>query len=565
MTKHEAKERIEKLKREINHHRYLYHVLDRSEISDAALDSLKHELVLLERQYPELVTPDSPTQRVGGVPLAKFSKVSHGVPMLSLEDAFSKTDMSEWRGRIRKAYPGGDFRFFAEQKIDGFAISLTYENGVFVRGSTRGDGLVGEDVTANLKTIESIPLALEMENIREKTQKGGSTMRVSRKSKDIPKSLISSGILEIRGEVFMTKKTFEKINEERKKGGSTLYANPRNTAAGSIRQLDPAVAASRKLEFLAYALVTDVGQASHGREHELLEALGFKTDKTARECADLDEVFSFYNEIGNRRGKLEHQIDGIVVSVNDNATFEKLGVAGKAPRGAIAFKFPAEEATTRVNDIVVQVGRTGALTPVAHLEPVPIGGTIVSHASLHNQDEIGRLGLKIGDTVVVKRAGDVIPKVVSVLTNLRTGKERAFRMPARCPVCKEAVQREEGEVISKCVNKKCPAKNKEALAHFVSRKAFNVIGLGDKILKKLSDVGLISDAADIFFLEHGDLSPLERFAERSADNLIASIASSKKIALGKFLYALGIPHVGEETARLLAEQVKSQKSKVMRF
>ncbi len=568
MSKSKAKERVEKLKQEINHHRYLYHVLDRSEISDAALDSLKHELTLLERRYPELVTPDSPTRRVGGAPLAKFSKVPHAIPMLSLEDAFSEGDMREWCERVRKVYPAGDFRYFAELKIDGFAISLVYENGLLVRGSTRGDGAVGEDVTANLKTIESIPLALAPPFARGQSifpAKHSSFFVYGQRAgleKTNKNKLLLKGLVEIRGEVFMTKKVFAEINEERKKAGEPLYANPRNTAAGSIRQLDPAVAGSRKLEFLAYALVTDAGQKSHSQEHELLQVLGFKTDALARECADLDEVFAMYEEVGKKREKLPYQIDGVVVSVNDNATFKKLGVVGKAPRGSIAFKFPAEEATTRVKDIVVQVGRTGALTPVAHLEPVPIGGTIVSHASLHNQDEIARLGLKIGDTVVVKRAGDVIPKVVSVLKNLRTGAEKAFRMPRRCPVCKAPVRREEGEVIFKCVNEKCPAKNKEALAHFVSKKAFNIVGLGEKILEKLSEVGLVSDAGDIFFLERGDLEPLERFAEKSADNLIASIEKSKTIGLGKFIYALGITHVGEETARLLAEQIKSQKAKV---
>lgn len=559
MTIQEAHERIEKLKKEINHHRYLYHVLDAQEISDAALDSLKNELAKLEREFPQFVTPDSPTQRVGGEALAKFTKVPHVIPMLSLEDAFSEQDMRDWAERIRKVYPAGNYRYFIELKIDGFAISLIYKNGVFVQGSTRGDGMTGEDVTQNLKTIESIPLSFpdseEASKMAQKQAKGrdnGLTMQVFGKSIQIPKNVISSGTIEVRGEVYMTKKVFEKINTQRKKEGEPLYANPRNTAAGSIRQLDPAVSASRELEFLAYDLVTDMGQKTHSQKHAILALLGFKTDSLARECATLEEVFSLYGEIGKRREKLMHQIDGIVVSVNDNMTFTRLGVVGKAPRGAIAFKFPAEEATTVVKDIVIQVGRTGALTPVAHLEPVSIGGTVVSHASLHNQDEIARLGLKIGDTVIVKRAGDVIPKVMSVLKNLRTGKEKTFRMSTHCPVCKESVRKEEGEVIWRCVNKKCPAKNKEALAHFVSRRAFNILGLGDKILQKLSDEGLISDAADIFSLEKSDIEPLERFAEKSADNLIASISSSKKITLEKFLYALGIVHIGEETARDVA-------------
>ena len=319
--------------------------------------------------------------------------------------------------------------------------------------------------------------------------------------------------------------------------------------------MDPKIAASRKLDFFAYELATDIGQITHSQEHEILKILGFKTDPLASECAGLEQVFDFYEDISRKRESLKYQIDGVVVNINDNAIFERLGVVGKAPRGAIAFKFPAAEATTVVSDIIVNVGRTGALTPVAHLKPVSIGGTTVSHASLHNQDEIKRLGLKIGDTVIVKRAGDVIPKVIEVLANLRTGKEKEFKMPKLCPVCGTAVVQKEGEVIFRCINKNCPAKNKEVLYHFVSKYAFNILGLGPKILDRLSDLGLISDAADIFSLEAGDLLPLERFAEKSADNLVNAIQANKKISLARFLYALGIIHVGEETARLFAEQV----------
>ena len=555
MTKAVVKTRIDKLKKEIDHHRYLYHVLDRSEISDAALDSLKNELVQLERQYPEFITPDSPTQRVGGQPLDKFRKVAHGTPMLSLENAFSKEDMRNWEERVRKVYPSGDYEYFAELKIDGFAISLIYENGVLKEGSTRGDGLIGEDVTENLKTIESIPLRLADP---EKYAKNPLLMRQIGKIIQIPKSRIFQGIAEIRGEVFMTKKVFEEINQERKKAGEPLYANPRNTAAGSIRQLDPKVAASRKLDFLAYDLVTDIGQKRHGEKHEIMRALGFKTDALARGCADLGAVFDFYKEIEKKRSALKHMIDGIVVNVNDDATFQRLGVAGKAPRGAIAFKFQAEEATTVVKNIIVNVGRTGALTPVAYLEPVPIGGTIVSHASLHNQDEIKRLGLKIGDTVIVKRAGDVIPKVMEVLKNMRSGKEKEFKMPKLCPVCGTPVVQKEGEVMYRCPNKQCPAKNKEALYHFVSKYAFNILGLGPKILDRLSDLGLISDAADIFGLETSDLASLERFGEKSAQNLVSSIQGSKNVSLARFLYALGIIHAGEETALLLARRASER-------
>ncbi len=554
MKKQDAKVRIEKLKKEINHHRYLYHVLDRSEISDAALDSLKNELVLLEREYPQLLTADSPSRRVAGKPLKGFKKVTHAAPMLSLEDAFSENDMLEWEARMKKKHPNGRYGYFAELKIDGFAISLVYENGILKVGSTRGDGAVGEEVTENLKTIEAIPLVLadshECKNTSMKTRLRN----------------ISHGVIEVRGEVFMTKKVFKEINALREKAGEPLYANPRNTAAGSIRQLSPAIAASRKLDFLAYDIITDLGLKTHHEKHEALRMFGFKTDIYALECAALEDVFAFYEKIEKARETLPYQIDGVVVAVNDCATFERLGFVGKAPRGAVAFKFPAEEATTVLEDIVVQVGRTGALTPVARLRPVSIGGTMVSHATLHNEDEIGRLGARIGDTVSVKRAGDVIPKITGVFTNLRTGKERPFMMPKECPACTEPIARLEGEVIAKCVNTKCPAKNKEALSHFVSRKAFDIRGLGEKILSQLSESGLVSDQADIFSIEKADVLPLERFADTSADNLLSAVKRAKTIPLAKFIFSLGILHVGEETAQLLAKQViakiKNQKSKI---
>ena len=558
MNLRKTKERIEKLKKEINYHRYLYHVLDKPVISDAVWDSLKRELKELEAENPEFITPDSSTHRVGGEPLDKFKKVRHDFPMLSLEDAFSEEETRDWEERIRKMRPSSKFGYFSELKIDGFAISLIYENGALVEGSTRGDGITGEDVTINLKTIEAIPLALKIYEKELIGAKNPLFTRQNGKIIQILKGLINKGKLEVRGEVFMTKKVFESVNEERKAKGEALYANPRNTAAGSIRQLDPKVAASRRLDFMAYGLVTDVGQETHGEEHEILKALGFKTDAFARGCADLEAVSDFYKEIEKKRPALKHMIDGVVVSVNDNITFQRLGVAGKAPRGAIAFKFPAEEATTVVRDIIVNVGRTGALTPVAHLEPVPIGGTIVSHASLHNQDEIKRLGLKIGDTVIVKRAGDVIPKVTEALKNMRSGKENEFKMPKTCPVCGTPIVQKEGEVMYRCPSKQCPAKNKEALYHFVSKYAFNILGLGPKILDRLSDLGLISDAADIFGLETGDLAPLERFGEKSAQNLVSSIQGSKNVSPARFLYALGIIHVGEETALLLAERASER-------
>lgn len=549
MAKQEIKQRIEKLRKEINHHRYLYHVLDTQEISDAAIDSLKHELYTLEQENPELITPDSPTQRVGGEPLDKFEKVRHKTRMISLEDAFSRSEMEDWEKRIKKFYPAGKYEYFGELKVDGFAISLIYRNGILEVAATRGDGVTGENVTQNIKTMESVPLRLSVD---EKV-KGIDNSYIETYKASIAK-LLENGELEIRGEVYMSKKVFEKINKEREKTGEPLYANPRNTAAGSIRQLDPKIAASRELDFLAYDIITDLGQKTHKDEHDILKILGFKTDRYAKVFSDIECLEEFWEEISKKREKLEHQIDGLVISVNDNATFEKLGIVGKTPRGAIAFKFPAEEATTIVENISVQVGRTGALTPVAHLKAVSIGGTTVTRASLHNQDEIKRLGLKIGDTVIVVRAGDVIPKITKVFPNLRTGKEKEFHMPKECPVCENPIEKD-GEVILKCVNQKCPAKNREALYHFTSKTAFDITGLGPKILDKLYDEGLISDAADIFTLQEGDLVPIERFAEKSAANLVKAIAEKKEISLERFIYALGILHVGEETSRLLARQV----------
>jgi len=558
MTKVEAKKRIEKLRKEINHHRYLYHVLDKPEISDAALDSLKHELFKLEQRFPDLITLDSPTQRVGGKPLAKFEKAKHRIPMLSLEDAFSFEELQSWEERIKKLIPFGSpspigrwtpkniISYFAEQKVDGFAISLVYKNGVFVQGSTRGDGRVGEDVTQNLKTIPSIPLRLEI-------HKKLPSPEIEKRFKE----LLQKGEIEARGEVYMTVKDFEKVNQERQKKGESLYANPRNTAAGSIRQLNPEIAASRPMSFLAYDMMTDLGQKTHQEEHQIAEALGFKTDKGER-CSNLKEVIVFWKRIGKQREKLPYQIDGIVVSVNDNKVFEKLGVVGKAPRGSIAFKFPGKEATTIVENIIVQIGRTGALTPVAVLRPVNLGGTTITRATLHNEDEIKRLDVRLGDTVIIQRAGDVIPDIVKVLKKMRTGQEKKFQMPDQCPVCGSKVIRPISEAVHRCSNSQCGARQKEQIEHFVSKKGFDIVGLGPKIIEQLMDEGLVSDPADIFILTEGDLAPLERFAEKSAKNLIEAIEQSKKIPLAKFIYALGIRHVGEETALDLANFIAGQ-------
>ncbi|MBI2124049.1 MAG: NAD-dependent DNA ligase LigA [Candidatus Wildermuthbacteria bacterium] len=569
MTKEKARKRVGKLKELINKHRYLYHVKDTQEISDSAFDMLKHELFSLEQQYPDLMTPDSPTQRVGGAPLDKFRKVSHAVPMLSIEDVFSQEELSSWEEYLLRLAEGKDtslpsartngLEYFAELKVDGFAVSLKYKNGVFQNGSTRGNGIIGEDVTQNLKTIESIPLKLKLHGVLAL----GKDVSLPR-----ARQALEQGMVEVRGEVYMAKKDFERFNEERRKKGEELFANPRNLAAGSIRQLDPKLAASRPLKFLAYDIVSDLGQTLHSQEHEMLRSFGFKTDPTARICETLDEVIAYWNAIKKKRDSLPFMIDGVVVVINDNKIFSKLGVAGKSPRGIRAFKFSGLQATTRVLDIQLQVGRTGAVTPVAILDPVPLAGVTVSRATLHNEDEIKRLGVRIGDTVIVERAGDVIPAVQKALLELRSGQERLFHMPTHCLACGAKLVRPAGEAIWRCPNKeKCPAQKRESLYHFVSKKGFNIVGLGPKIIDKLVDAGLISGAADLFSLKEGDLVPLERlprtvapkatlvrgFAEKSSQNLIAAIQQAKHIPLARFLVSLGIRHVGEETAIALAE------------
>jgi DNA ligase (NAD+) len=530
MTRKEVKKRIEKLKREINHHRYLYHVLDKQEISDDALDSLKHELKKLEDEFPEFITQGSPTQRIGGKALAKFKKIKHSLPMLSLEDIFSEKEFEEWLERIKKRISFGKFTFFVEPKFDGLAISIVYKNGILDYATTRGDGIMGEDVTQNIKTMESVPLTIS-----------------------------KNGIVEVRGEAIITKKNFEKINKEQKIAGEKIYANPRNLAAGSIRQLDPKITVSRKLDFFAYDLL---GQdyETHHEKHAILRELGFKTSKDLEKiCRNSEDVFLHHKKIVKLREKLAYNIDGLVISVDLNKLAKDLGVVGKAPRGMVAFKFLPKETTTVLKSIIVQVGRTGALTPVAILRPVEIGGVTVSRATLHNEDEIKRLGVRLGDSVIVGRAGDVIPDIKRVLLKLRTGKEKLFHMPESCPICGKKVHKKEGEVNYFCLNNNCPARHREGLYHFVSRKAFNIPGLGPKILDAFLDYGLMYDAADIFKLQERDIIPLERFGEKSAENLMREINKSKSISLSRFIYALGILHVGEETALDLAKKFRNLK------
>ncbi len=533
MEKQEAKQRIEKLKETINHHRYLYHVLDMQEISDAALDSLKKQLFDLEQKFPDLITKDSPTQRIGGEPLEKFEKVKHSQRMTSFNDAFSKEDMQDWEKRFLKLLPNNqkqEINYYCELKIDGLAIELVYDNGFLKVGSTRGDGIIGENVTQNLKTVEAIPLTIE-------------------DKKEIT----------VRGEVFITKKEFERINKEQKEKGLQVYANPRNIAAGSIRQLDPKVIALRRLDSFAYDVLTGFDLKTHEEKHKILKELGFKTNKHNKFCKNLEEVFEFHKYWQKNREKLDYEIDGVVVLLNNNEVFEKLGVVGKSPRAGIAFKFPQAEATTKVLDIKVQVGRTGAMTPVAVLEPVQVTGIIITRATLHNEDEIKRLGLKIGDTVIVGRAGDVIPNVIKVLPEMRDGKEKSFKMPEKCPACGTKLVKEDVDKVWRCPNPKCFARQRRNFYHFVSRSAFNIDGLGPKIIDRLLDEGLVQDPSDLFDLKEGDIKNLERFAEKSAENLISSIQLRRQTDLPKFIYALGIRNVGEETAIDLAKHFGSIK------
>ena len=529
-----TRERIEKLKKAIDKYRYAYHVLNKSLISDEALDALKKELFDLEQQFPDLITPDSPTQRIGGKPLKKFEKIRHEKPMISLNDAFSEDDVRAWVERLENYLERSlKTEFFCELKIDGLAIELVYKNGVFIQGSTRGDGLVGEGITQNLKTVEAIPLKL---------------------TGKFPKHLV------VRGEVFMIKKEFERINKEQLRKGGKIFANPRNMAAGSVRQLDPKIIAGRKLDSFQYAIVTDVGQKTHEGEHRLLHSWGFKTNPHNKKVSAVRGIFEFHDYWGKHRNEIPYEIDGAVIIVNDNKIFDKAGVIGKAPRGAIAYKFSPKEATTIVEDIKVQIGRTGALTPVGVLKPVQVGGVTISHATLHNYDEIQRLGIKIGDTVIVSRAGDVIPQIVRVLKELRTGKEKEFKMPTACPIDGSKIIKD--GVIYRCANKNCGARQREFLYHFVSRGAFNIEGLGPKIIDRFLDEGLISDAADIFKLEKGDIEVLERFGEKSAENIVSETGARKNILLNRFIFSLGILHVGEETARLLAQKAVNINPKI---
>jgi DNA ligase (NAD+) len=548
----EAIRRLPFLRQAIERYRYEQHVLDALTISEAALDSLKHELFTLEQAYPDLVTPDSPTQRVAGKALDGFSKVPHAVPMISIEDVFSRDELHDWQERLMKLQPHAKITYFAEVKLDGLALSLVYERGTLTRAATRGDGKVGEDVTHNVRTIASLPLTLRIPPQHEVD----AFCKMYTGTMDEPRvRRLFAGMVdrvEIRGEAFMRRDQLDRLNARLREQGQPTLANPRNAAAGSLRQLDPSVAAERGLSFFGYAMIGDYGFTTHEQIHAALTLVGMPQTPWTRACASLAEVERFWEEVRDAREALPYWIDGVVVNVNEEAVFQALGVVGKTWRGSVAWKFPAEQGTTRVLDIVVSTGRTGVLTPVAHLEPVALAGTVVSHASLHNEDEIRRLDVRIGDTVIVEKAGDIIPKVIRVLPELRTGSERLFTMPSTCPMCQGAVSRAEGEVAYVCRNPDCFAQRLAQLRHFVSRGAFDLRGFGEKIIERLLQEGLIQEPADVFMLTPGDFDGLEGFGKILSQKLVDEANARRDIGLARFLYALGIRHVGEQTALDLA-------------
>ncbi|MBU4314942.1 NAD-dependent DNA ligase LigA [Patescibacteria group bacterium] len=552
MTKEQAKKRIDKLKEVISYHRYLYHVLDTQEISDSALDSLKHELKLLEDDYPEFITQDSPTQRVGGEALEKFEKVKHKERMLSMEDVFSQEEFEKWVDRLKRYSGKKSPEFYVMTKIDGLAVSLIYENGLFIKAATRGDGYIGEDITLNAKTIESIPLKLRKPNERE--------IRQIKKEFSCAKDLIErlellTGRIEVRGEIYITKHDFNRLNTSLKKKGEKEYANPRNLAAGSVRQLDPRITAKRPLKFRAWH-IADIGQKTQAESMSVLQLLGFKASEGSQ-ASTIHEVKLAFDRMKRQREKIEYWIDGLVVRVDQLSLFSDLGVVGKTPRGIVAWKFPPEESTTQVKDVQWFVGRTGKLTPVAVVEPTFIAGTTVTHATLHNADEIRRLGIKIGDTVILTKAGDIIPKITLVLKNMRTGSEKSIRVPKLCPICGSDVIQKKNAVDYICTNKKCYSMERERILHAV--RAFDIEGLGMKTIERFIQAGILSSPADIFRLQVDQINGLEGFGEVSANNIVDEIKEKKKISLAGFLRALSIEHVGETTSDALANHFGSLK------
>jgi DNA ligase (NAD+) len=523
---------IKKLREEVLRHEELYYVHDRPEISDAEYDALVERLRKLEEEHPELQTPDSPTLRVGGKPAEGFAQYAHRRPMLSLDNSYNIEDLRAFDERCRKLADGRAFEYVAELKIDGLSIAVHYEDGLLVRGVTRGDGRVGEDVTQNVRTIRSVPLRLK---VRE------------------------GGEVEARGEAYLSRKAFASLNLEREELDEPKFANPRNAAAGTIRQLDPKVVARRRLDLFAYDVLRGERKsfATHWEALDWLERAGFSVNPHRAKCSSIDEVIEFCNRMEAERDNLEYEIDGVVVKVNSTALQDEFGSTAKAPRWAIAYKYPARQATTQIENIIVQVGRTGALTPVAILTPVQLAGTIVSRATLHNEDEIKRLGVKIGDWVNIEKSGEIIPKVLSVVASRRTGAEKSFRFPRKCPVCGGVVSRPEGEVVARCVAADCTAQLKGRLLHFASRRAMRIEGLGDALAEQFVQKKMVRDVADLYKLNLEEVAALERMAEKSASNLLAQIEASKGRDLPQLVYGLGIRHVGERTAALLARHFRS--------
>ena len=529
MDKQKAQDQIQALIELLNQYGYEYYVLDKPSVPDAEYDEKLRELQELEKQFPEFLSENSPTQRIGGEPLDAFKKVQHNVPMLSLGNAFNEQDLRDF---ARRASNGTDepLTFVCELKIDGLAISLTYENGKFVRGATRGDGTTGEDITANLRTIRSIPLSIKDE-----------------------------ATLEVRGEAFMPHKSFLALNEKREKNEEEPFANPRNAAAGSLRQLDPKIAAQRNLDIYLYGVGewNDSSITSHSERLEKLKELGFKTNPEWKKCETIDEVIEFVNYWAKERPNLSYEIDGIVIKVDDLNQQDELGYTAKSPRWAIAYKFPAEEAITKLRDIELSIGRTGVITPTAILDPVKVAGSTVQRASLHNEDLIREQDIRIGDTVVIKKAGDIIPKVVRVVEEKRNGEEQEFHMPTECPACGSEVVRLEEEVALRCINPNCPAQLMEGLIHFVSRNAMNIDGLGEKVIIQLFQNELIHTMADLYRLEREELLNLERMGEKSVSNLLEAIEASKENSLERLLFGLGIRFIGEKAAKTLAMEFET--------
>jgi DNA ligase (NAD+) len=543
MSKRQDQERIGKLRELINDYRYHYHVLDESIMSEAAADSLKHELSQLEDKYPDLVTPDSPTQRVAGAPLAGFKQREHSTRMLSLNDVFDETEVEAWRDRIAKLLPeSAKPEYFADVKMDGLACALVYEDGVLQLGITRGDGFVGEDVTANIRTIDSVPLRL----------------RVDKKYVAFLK-----GRTEVRGEIVMYKDDFARLNEQRAKDGKPLFANPRNTAAGTIRQLDPKLVMGRPLHFRAYDLLRqrEADVPTHAYAYEALRGLGFLANPDASVFQSIPKLMQFAAEWETKRQQLPFNTDGLVVKVNDRQLYRRLGVVGKAPRGAVAIKYAAEQATTKVKDIFVSIGRTGAATPVAMLEAVVIAGSTVQMATLHNESEVARKDIRVGDTVIVHKAGDIIPEVVEPLVKLRDGSEKAFKMPTHCPECNTRLVKLKAEDAAwRCPNEACPSRAWKRIEHFASKGALDIEGLGEKNVIALMGAGLVKDQADTYTLKAEDLLELDRFAEVSANKLVAAIQAKKQPPLGRFIYGLGIRHIGTQTAIDLANHFRTMEA-----